>query len=560
MSDLLRELEVLALDCQATGATPAHGDLLELGWAVCSVSGILGQIQSHWIVRRTTRPIPRAVRELTGWTEACTAEAVPEQNVWDALYQDAAKILVHGPHARARTVIHFARFELPFLRDLHQRMGIANDFPFDPICVHAIGARLFPDLPRHNIRALAGYLGHSPELLRRSAGHVEATAFIWRELVPLLEQAGFGTWSELRAWLDSGPKLRRSRRVYPLARERRRALPDRPGVYRFLRKNGDVLYVGKAASLKKRVAGHFSSRRGATDRALEWLTQVHDVDYTETKSVLEAALLECDAIKQLDPPYNVHLRGGDRSGWFASRDLREALPHPDNGHCIGPLPSQRALSALWALTALAEGTTSTPGLRAAALAVPAAFGPDEALFIEGWRGFVADYLSGSEPAAARRIANASRALWLSRGRAEVESADDEARDLWDLARVRRRLERSLVQTGLLVRRSRWLCLLADASVAFREREMSTARALLISNGDIVERHELDGVMALSRLPRRPPQTHRLRQSAFDAAAYDRLRVLATEIRRVQDEGGEVAIRIGAHLFAGERLARLTVAV
>ena len=55
---------------------------------------------------------------------------------------------------------------------------------------------------------------------------------------------------------------------------------------------------------------------------------------------------------------------------------------------------------------------------------------------------------------------------------------------WDLARVRRRLERTLTQTGLLVRRTRLLCLLADATVAFRERAMPAARALVIGAGDI----------------------------------------------------------------------------
>jgi DNA polymerase III subunit epsilon len=558
MNDELAKLDVLALDCQAGGATPAHGDLLELGWVVCSAARVQGQVKSRWIVPRTRRPIPRAVRELTGWTEACIAEAVDERAVWGALSDDLAKLVASSANALAPTVIHFARFELPFLRDLHQRLGASGDFPFDPICVHAIGARLFPDLPRHNIRALAGFLGHSPDLVRRSAGHVEATAFIWQKLVPLLEHAGVGSWSELRAWLTSGPKPRRSQRVYPLPAERRRALPDRPGVYRFSRTNGDVVYVGKAASLRKRVAGHFSSRRGATERALEWLTQVQDVAYTETASILEAALLECDEIKRLDPPYNVHLRSGDRNAWYSSRDLRDAVPLPDDEHGIGPLPSQRALSALWAMVALSEQTEASSMLRAVVLAVPVAFGPDGALFAEGWQGFVAERLQGSEPTAARRIARASRALWLERGRSEVDPAsEDDARELWDLARVRRRLERSLVQTGLLMRRARWLCLLADSTVAFRERHMKTARVLVISGGEIVERREIDDVRAIEALPVRRPGPLRARQRSFDAAVYDRMRVLATEMRRVQEEQGEACLRLGGHTFSGERLSQLT---
>ena len=79
MSGSLRELEVLALDCQAGGSTPAYGDLLELGWAGCTGAGLAGPVWSRWIVPRTDRPIPWAVRELTGWSEACVEQAIGER-------------------------------------------------------------------------------------------------------------------------------------------------------------------------------------------------------------------------------------------------------------------------------------------------------------------------------------------------------------------------------------------------------------------------------------------------------------------------------------------------
>jgi DNA polymerase-3 subunit epsilon len=392
--------------------------------------------------------------------------------------------------------------------------------------------------------------------MRRSAGHVEATAFIWRALVPLLEQEGVSTWPELKLWLESTPVSRRTRRVYPLAIERRRSLPSGSGVYRFLRRNGDVLYVGKAVSLKKRVAGHFRGGGRPTERALEFLTQVHDIDHTETASVLEAALLETDEIKRLDPPYNVQLRSGDRSAWFASRDFSEAAPVPDDAHPLGPLPSRRALSPLWAQISLAQGANATPALRADALSVPVSFLPSDDLFAEGWRTFCADYLGAVEVSAARQLAHASRALWLERGRTESESPEEAAPDAWDLARVRRRLERNLIQSGLLVRRARFLCLLADATVAFREPGATEARALVISKSVIVESHALATVEAISSSPVRRLRSLRERQRSFDAAAYDRMRVLLTELRRVHDDGGEGALRFGTHLLSAERLRAL----
>jgi predicted GIY-YIG superfamily endonuclease len=532
---------------------------LELGWAVSAQ--LVTPVHSYWIATRDRRRVPRAIRELTGWSESCEADAITEQDAFRLLRADMVGLV--WPEAAAPTVIHYARFELPFLHDLHDRLGGGEPFPFDAVDLHTIAARLFPDLPRRNIRALAGFLGHSPELLRRAAGHVDASAFIWRALVPKLEAIGVSSWSELSTWLALPVRIpRQTKRVFPLASEVRKALPDRPGVYRFLRRGGDILYVGKATSLKKRVASHFSSGARATERGLEMLTQVHDIRVTETASILEAALLETDEIKTLDPPYNVQLRTGERSAWFAAHDLRESVPLPDAEHPVGPLPSSRALSPRAALIELLSGAELTPKLLAFALAVPVLALPDDALFRAGWESFVADSLADGRGSARQRIDRASRALWLERGRKEVESVGDEEAlpALWDLARVRRRLERNLVQTGLLLRRARWLCLLADADVVYRELPMTHARVLIVSKCQIVERGALDAVCSVSTLSVRRPPPSTVRQGAFDAAGYDRLRVLATELRRVQDEGGEVAVRLGRHTFSGERLVSLTRAI
>jgi DNA polymerase-3 subunit epsilon len=557
MSGRLAELAVLALDCQASGASPAHGDLLEIGWALCTPGGASVGASSHWIAPRTQRPISRAVRELTGWSEACLSSAVEEQHAWSALCADAQR-LCDQQAPPAHTIIHFARFELPFLRDLHQRLGSPLEFPFDAVCLHAVAERLFPELPRRSIRALAGYLGHSPELMRRSAGHAEATAFIWRALVPELEKRGVQHWAELKGWLDSERPRRPARRTYPFSAGERRALPDAPGVYRFVRVSGDVLYVGKATSLKKRVGSHFKTGRGVSERVLEMLTQVREVQHTITATILEAALLECDEIKRLDPPYNVHLRAVDRRAWFATHDFSGASATPDEAHCVGPLPSRRALSALRAMVALLSGTPATADLRASVLAVPIAFGPEAALFDEGYEAFTAErgLRGGADPR--RSVDQAARSLWLERGRVELEdNAEEEAPEAeWDLARIRRRLDRNLVQAGLIRRRARFLCLLVDADVAFRERGMQAGRALSIRGGEIREWHQIVSVNELALWPATKPRSLMHRQRSFDIATYDRLRVLLTELHRVLGDGGEVALNVGTHRFSGARLSGL----
>ncbi|HEX6765355.1 MAG TPA: hypothetical protein VF103_07750, partial [Polyangiaceae bacterium] len=264
-------------------------------------------------------------------------------------------------------------------------------------------------------------------------------------------------------------------------------------------------------------------------------------------------------IKRIDPPYNVQLRSGERRAWFASRDFREAVPAPDKAHRIGPLPSERALSPLAAAVALIEGAAPLPGLRATVLAVPLMFVPTEAMFLEGFRAFVAEHVPNHGGAPATGLLSASRTLWLERGRTEPEPGpEDRAPDEWDLARVRRRLERNLVQAGLLLRRARYLCLLVDANVAFRESEESGARGLKLGGAEVLERYALESVPDVASLPKQRPRTLVERQRAFDSAAvYDRLRTLLTELRRVRDEGGEIALCVGSHVWSGARLTELT---
>src|SRR5207237_8836023 len=159
------------------------------------------------IARPDGDQIPPAVSRITGISQHMMQAAVDRQLAWRALSGQAAS-LTQQP---APTVIHFARFEQPFLRTLG-----AGLFPLDVVCTGYVARRLLPKLPRCSLRALAGYFGRAVGALRRSADHVEATAFVWQELVRLLETKGVSTWSALHDWLAAPIEPTRSRRrVWP---------------------------------------------------------------------------------------------------------------------------------------------------------------------------------------------------------------------------------------------------------------------------------------------------------------------------------------------------------
>ena len=83
-------------------------------------------------------------------------------------------------------------------------------------------------------------------------------------------------------------------------------LPDTPGVYFFYGKNGEILYIGKATSLKDRVKSYFGADIFETRGPLieKMVSEATDIGFTPADSVLEALILESSLIKKHQPPYN----------------------------------------------------------------------------------------------------------------------------------------------------------------------------------------------------------------------------------------------------------------
>jgi excinuclease ABC subunit C len=105
--------------------------------------------------------------------------------------------------------------------------------------------------------------------------------------------------------------------------EQRKTLPDGPGVYLFRDAKAKVIYVGKAKSLKKRVASHFTNP--VTRGAYEMVDAIESVEFVLVASEAEALLAEQNFIKQYRPRFNIRLRD-DKSYPFIAISMEEDFP------------------------------------------------------------------------------------------------------------------------------------------------------------------------------------------------------------------------------------------
>lgn len=100
-------------------------------------------------------------------------------------------------------------------------------------------------------------------------------------------------------------------------------LPNAPGVYRMINNNGDVLYVGKARSLKKRVSS-YTKPQGLSSRIIRMVQSTVTMEFVTTKTETEALLLEANLIKRFRPRFNVLLRDDKSFPYILIADDHEA--------------------------------------------------------------------------------------------------------------------------------------------------------------------------------------------------------------------------------------------
>ncbi|MGE5561433.1 MAG: excinuclease ABC subunit UvrC [Chloroflexota bacterium] len=127
-------------------------------------------------------------------------------------------------------------------------------------------------------------------------------------------------------------------------------LPDKPGVYLMKNKSGEIIYIGKAVSLKNRVRSYFQSSRNHSPKTIAMVAQIDSFEFITTDNEVEALILESNLIKKHKPWYNIRIRD-DKHYPYLRVSLNEDFPRitiarrvvKDGARYFGPYPNASAV-------------------------------------------------------------------------------------------------------------------------------------------------------------------------------------------------------------------------
>lgn len=574
----LKNLEVVVLDCQATHCDPAKGAVFEIGWAKTMASESFAanrfekRTESFFLKLPDSIKISNSIKKITGIQIEDLQSAFPQKKIWTKLLAASQETAAQNDMPVCPAIIHYAGYETPFLKYFHKQYNPETPFPFHIICTHQIIKRLLPGLPRKGLRALAGYFGQPLPETRRSLHHVLGTAIIWSNVVRLLEiQERLSNFDDLLKWMDtSSSSVNRSKpaREYPMATIFRKDLPTLPGIYRMLRSNGDLLYIGKAKSLKHRVNSYFRQKGKHSEHILDMLSQAKSLTYSVTKTALEAALKESDEIKVFDPPYNIALRLSERGPVFSTRDLNQFCQKPDNQYRVGPLPSKKHIEPLSFIMDFLNGKIShiTPEIINKTLATPEEYSPEPLLFLEGLKEFQNQNNNlGENPITFQTLMKMGTSLWKEsldkqdKRQLQAEMEKDtlvlksdplkkKKRDKifhWTPESLAKVLSHIIRIGTFQIRRSRWLYLLTESTLIWERRERGKSlKNLVIFKSGLPCFEDPISVSQQTIFPSGHKKSSIEKQNNFDVFTYDRMRILTTEIRRILEEKRAVQLQLG----------------
>jgi DNA polymerase-3 subunit epsilon len=360
----LRETTFVVVDLETTGGRMNGRDgkaadaITEIGAVKVRGGVVLGEFAT---LVDPGRSIPPQIVQLTGITTAMVCDAPTIAAVLPMFLEFA-----HG----AVLVAHNARFDMGFLRAAADQCGIRWARP-QTLCTVQLARRVLSreEAPSVRLAALARLFAVSSEPTHRALDDARATVEVLHALIERVGNLGVHSYAELRSYLPNVPPAQRRKRALA------EGLPRRPGIYLFHGPADEVLYVGTAINLRRRVSQYFNGSDQRT-RMKEMVALATRVEHVECAHALEAGVRELRMLSAHAPPYNRRSKFPQRWWWLVLSD--EAFPRfsvvrsPRHDRAVGPFRSRADAADTADLLARFTGVrTCTKRLARSALHGPA---------------------------------------------------------------------------------------------------------------------------------------------------------------------------------------------
>jgi DNA polymerase-3 subunit epsilon len=322
---LLEDATYVVVDLETTGLRPGQSGICEIGAVRLRGFEVEGEFET---LVDPGLPIAAGASAVTGLrNEHLRGAPDPAEAVRSFLAFAGDAVLV----------AHNARFDLAFL-DRETELLTGSRIGAPVVDTVRLARRLLAGrVSSFGLAQLAWFLGTAERPCHRALPDARATAELLLALIGLAQERGARTVADLTALAAT-----RTRRLLD-KRHLAFGAPTRPGVYLFLGRQGQVLYVGRARDLRARLRSYFRSerQRPAVEAAL---AAAESIEWRVTGSELEAALEELRLIRELRPPGNAQVSRPERQVWLRARgDSVVASQKPtSNNLSQGPLRSRRA--------------------------------------------------------------------------------------------------------------------------------------------------------------------------------------------------------------------------
>lgn len=283
----LADVSFVALDLETTGARAGIAKITEVG--AVRIEG-LREVGHFSTLVNPLRPIPPMITHLTGITQEMVVGAPRIEEVIPELLQflEGAVVIAHN----ASFDVGFLNYELQRLKGRRLGEGAVDTLP--------LARALAPGLPNYRLHTVAEALDAPVTACHRALADAQAVAHVFVTLAGRLEGQGVTRLSELRAYRSRSSRLATDK--LHLTRD----LPQSPGTYRFVDKDGCVIYVGKADRLAEGVRSHFVAGGQYTRKVRQAARLVERIDWDEDYTPLEAVVYEHRLLLKHRPSHNPH--------------------------------------------------------------------------------------------------------------------------------------------------------------------------------------------------------------------------------------------------------------